>query len=556
MNKSLERREQLIDLKKKLKGDFYSLPIEVRYTQLLSEIVADEEQLYRSVKKFVKKYIDVHGDFFIKLDFDNSIEQICEQYGQDLTNEDYRDAIFHNDFLPSGETFPNVISDKIFKTFSVWTGDDWEESHLYYDLTLKEFGLIPNYLSENYFQNRIFFREIFTTVFSSQTIITLLKFFKKRATLKQLIETVQSDIVTEVKENLVEEFVGFVEYEDEKGNSKYYLSDIPFGLYTKEEYFEWFIKVDFDWEILNYETFKDYPGIIYIQEFLDYKSEKFNWNFANKILCNEDQSVFNLFLPKKSNKKVRLDFIVELLRHWNKDGLKEFEPHIWHSRITSLCEEEFDISYGELFDELQKFNPSKFENFINKLLGEDKIVCSRKKTLQSVKYLFEDGINYHYLLKRFKSRDNVKVEELILPVQLYSSLVTTSLTKFLFNLNSNLKIKLLFYNLKDQRDKKEFYHSVIDTVHDVVTECSQLTQESSQLVLQIPKLEDSEIDINELNQLVQTISELVSVEQVPTETVTGKNQTNLNKLHNQILSHESNIYNSSSETKRMVDDLL
>lgn len=63
MNKSLERREQLIDLKKKLKGDFYSLPIEVRYTQLLSEIVADEEQLYRSVKKFVKKYIDVHGDF-------------------------------------------------------------------------------------------------------------------------------------------------------------------------------------------------------------------------------------------------------------------------------------------------------------------------------------------------------------------------------------------------------------------------------------------------------------------------------------------------------------
>ena len=556
MNKSLERREPLIDLKKKLKGDFYSLPIEVRYTQLLSEIVTDEEGLYHSVKKFVKKYIDIHNDFFIKLDFDNSIEQICELYSQDLTNEDYRDTIFHNDFLPSGETFPNVISDKIFKTFSVWTGDDWEESHLYYDLTLKEFGLIPNYLSENYFQNRIFFREIFTTIFSPQTIITLLKFFKKRATLKQLIETVQSDIITEVKENLVEEFVGFVEYEDEKGNSKYYLSDIPFGLYTKEEYFEWFIKVDFDWEILNYETFKDYPGIIYIQEFLDYKLEKFNWNFANKILCNEDQSVFNLFLPKKSSKKVRLDFIVELLRHWNKDGLKEFEPHIWRSRITSLCEEEFDISYGELFDELQKFNPSKFENFINKLLGEDKIVCSRKKALQSVKYLFEDGINYHYLLKRFKSRDNVKVEELILPVQLYSSLVTTSLTKFLFNINSNLKIKLLFYNLKDQRDKREFCHSVIDTVHNVVTECSQLTQESSQLVLQIPKLEDSEIDINELNQLVQTISELVSVEQVPTETVTGKNQTNLNKLHNQILSHESNIYNSSSETKRMVDDLL
>ena len=556
MNKSLERRESLIDLKKKLKGDFYSLPIEVRYTQLLSEIVADEEGLYHSVKKFVEKYIDIHNDFFIKLDFDNSIEQICELYSQDLTNEDYRDAIFHNDFLPSGETFPNVISDKIFKTFSVWTGDDWEESHLYYDLTLKEFGLIPNYLSENYFQNRIFFREIFTTVFSSQTIIILLKFFKKRATLEQLIETVQSDIVTEMKENLVEEFVGFVEYEDEKGNSKYYLSDIPFGLYTKEEYFEWFIKVDFDWEILNYETFKDYPGIIYIQEFLDYKSEKFNWNFANKILCNEDQSVFNLFLPKKSSKKVRLDFIVELLRHWNKDGLKEFEPHIWCSRITSLCEEEFDISYGELFDELQKFYPSKFENFINKLLRENKIVCSRKKALQSVKYLFEDGLNYHYLLKRFKSRDNVKVEELILPVQLYSSLVTTSLTKFLFNLNSNLKIKLLFYNLKDQRDKKEFYHSVIDTVHDVVTECSQLTQESSQLVLQIPKLEDSEIDINELNQLVQTTSELVSVEQVPTETVIGKNQINLNKLHNQILSHESNIYNSSSETKRMVDNSL
>lgn len=556
MIKSLERREPLIDLKKKLKGDFYSLPIEVRYTQLLSEIVADEEGLYHSVKKFVKKYIDIHNDFFIKLDFDNSIEQICELYSQDLTNEDYRDTIFYNDFLPSGETFPNVISDKIFKTFSVWTGDDWEESHLYYDLTLKEFGLIPNYLSENYFQNRIFFREIFTTIFSPQTIITLLKFFKKRVTLEQLIEAVQSDIVTEVKENLVEEFVGFVEYEDEKGNSKYYLSDIPFGLYTKEEYFEWFIKVDFDWEILNYETFKDYPGIIYIQEFLDYKSEKFNWNFANKILCNEDQSVFNLFLPKKSSKKVRLDFIVELLRHWNKNGLKEFEPHIWCSRITSLCEEEFDISYRELFDELQKFYPSKFENFINKLLGENKIVCSRKKALQSVKYLFEDGLNYHYLLKRFKSRDNVKVEELTLPVQFYSSLVTTSLTKLLFNLNSNLKLKLLFYNLKDQRDKKEFYHSVIDTVHDVVTECSQLTQESSQLVLQIPKLEDSEIDINGLNQLVQTISELVSVEQVPTETVTGKNQTNLNKLHNQILSHESNIYNSSSETKRMVDDLL
>lgn len=556
MNKSLERRESLIDLKKKLKGDFYSLPIEVRYTQLLSEIVADEEHLYRSVKKFVKKYIDVHGDFFIKLDFDNSIEQICELYSQDLTNEDYRDTIFHNDFLPSGETFPNVISDKIFKTFSVWTGDDWEESHLYYDLTLKEFGLIPNYLSENYFQNRIFFREIFTTIFSPQTIITLLNFFKKRATLKQLIETVQSDIVTEVKENLVEEFVGFVEYEDEKGNSKYYLSDIPFGLYTKEEYFEWFIKVDFDWEILDYKTFKDYPGIIYIQEFLDYKSEKFNWNFANKILCNEDQSVFNLFLPKKSSKKVRLDFIVELLRHWNKDGLKEFEPHILRSRITSLCEEEFDISYRELFDELQKFNPSKFENFINKLLGEDKIVCFRKKALQSVKYLFEDAMNYHYLLKRFKSRDNVKVEELTLPVQFYSSLVTTSLTKLLFNLNSNLKLKLLFYNLKDQRDKKEFYHSVIDTVHDVVTECSQLTQESSQLVLQIPKLEDSEIDINGLNQLVQTISESVAVEEVPTETVIGGNRTNLNKLHNQILSHESNIYNSSSETKRMVDDLL
>ena len=247
---------------------------------------------------------------------------------------------------------------------------------------------------------------------------------------------------------------------------------------------------------------------------------------------------------------------MELLRHWNKDGLKEFEPHIWCSRITSLCEEEFDISYGELFDELQKFNPSKFENFINKLLGEDKIVCSRKKPLQSVKYLFEDGINYHYLLKRFKSRDNVKVEELTLPVQLYSSLVTTSLTKLLFNLNSNLKIKLLFYNLKDQRDKKEFYHSVIDTVHEVVTECSQLTQESSQLVLQIPKLEDSEIDINELNQLVQTTSESVAVEEVPTETVTEMNQINLNKLHNQILSHESNIYNSSSETKRMVDDLL
>lgn len=69
MNKSLERRESLIDLKKKLKGDFYSLPIEVRYTQLLSEIVADEEHLYRSVKKFVKKYIDVHGDFFYQTRF-------------------------------------------------------------------------------------------------------------------------------------------------------------------------------------------------------------------------------------------------------------------------------------------------------------------------------------------------------------------------------------------------------------------------------------------------------------------------------------------------------
>ena len=69
MNKSLERRGSLIDLKKKLKGDFYSLPIEVRYTQLLSEIVADEEHLYRSVKKFVKKYIDVHGDFFYQTRF-------------------------------------------------------------------------------------------------------------------------------------------------------------------------------------------------------------------------------------------------------------------------------------------------------------------------------------------------------------------------------------------------------------------------------------------------------------------------------------------------------
>ena len=175
MNKSLERRTILINIKEKLEGDFYSLPLEARYTKLLSEIVTDKEQLYHSVKKFVKKYIDIHNDFFIKVDFDNSIEQICELYSQDLTNEDYRDTIFHNDFLPSGETFPNVISDKIFKTFSVWTGDDWEESHLYYDLTLKEFGLIPNYLSENYFQNRIFFREIFTTIFSPQTIITLLK---------------------------------------------------------------------------------------------------------------------------------------------------------------------------------------------------------------------------------------------------------------------------------------------------------------------------------------------------------------------------------------------
>ena len=196
MNKSLERREPLIDLKKKLKGDFYSLPIEVRYTQLLSEIVADEEELYHSVKKFVKKYIDIHNDFFIKLDFDNSIEQICELYSQDLTNEDYRDKIIYNGNSIPGITFPQVFSDKLFKFFWVWDGDDYQECHLYYDLTLKEFGLKPKYLSGNYFQNKIFFREIFTNIFTPTTIIILLKFLKKKATLKQLVEAVQSDIVT------------------------------------------------------------------------------------------------------------------------------------------------------------------------------------------------------------------------------------------------------------------------------------------------------------------------------------------------------------------------
>ena len=100
-----------------MKGDFYSLPIEVRYTQLLSEIVTDEERLYHSVKKFVKKYIDIHGDYFLNIDFDNSIEQICELYSQDLTNEDYRDAIFIMIFYHQEKLFQMLSQIKSSKPF-------------------------------------------------------------------------------------------------------------------------------------------------------------------------------------------------------------------------------------------------------------------------------------------------------------------------------------------------------------------------------------------------------------------------------------------------------
>ena len=543
MNKSLERREQLIDLKKKLKGDFYSLPIEVRYTQLLSEIVADEEQLYRSVKKFVKKYIDVHGDFFIKLDFDNSIEQICEQYGQDLENEDYRDKIIYNGNSIPGITFPQVFSDKLFKSFYFWDGDDYQECHLYYDLTLKEFGFKPKYLSGNYFQNKIFFREIFTNIFTPTTIITLLKFLKKKTTLKQLVEAVQSDIVTEVKGELT---TGFVDVEVD---STFYLSYQPCGLHTEEEYFERFTKIDFDFELMNYKNFKDSPGIVYIQKMLNYKSKKFDWKFAKQLLLSVEKSVFHLFLSENPSQKERLDFVLELLRHWTKDDSKVTDIYIWRSNFIKLCEEEFNITSEELYDELERYYPNKFNNFINKMLGNDYPTNSRKKPLHSVKHLFKESLQNHYLLKRLKGRDNVTVKELTLPAQIDSSF-TTTLTELLFHFNSNLKINLLFYNLSDQEDKKKFYHSIINKVHELSTEYPELKEEKSQVIFQIPKLADSEIDTDKLNQMVHTLSESVTVEEVSTEFVTGENQIKLNNLYNQINSYGTTLGDALAETER------
>lgn len=543
MDKSLERRKPLIDLKKKLKGDFYSLPIEVRYTQLLSEIVADKEQLYHSVKKFVKKYIDIHNDFFIKLDFDNSIEQICEQYSQDLTNEDYRDKIIYNGNSIPGITFPQLFSDKLFKSFWVWDGDDYQECHLYYDLTLKEFGLKPKYLSGNHFQNKIFFREIFTNIFTPTTIIILLKFLKKKTSLKQLVETVQADIVTEVKAELT---TGFVDVEVD---STFYLSNHPCSLHTEEEYFERFTKIDFDFELMNYKNFKDSPGIVYIQKMLNYKSKKFDWKFAKQLLLSVEKSVFHLFLPKNPSQKERLDFVLELLRHWTKEDLEVTDIYIWRSNFIKLCEEEFNITSEELYNELGKYYSNRFENFINKMLGDDYPTSSRKKPLHSVKHLFKESLQNHYFLKRLKDRDNVTVKELTLPVQIDSSF-TTTLTELLFHFNSNLKVNLLFYNLSDQEDKNKFYHSVINKVHELSTEYPELKEEKSQVIFQIPKLADSEIDTNELNQMVRTISESVTVEEVSTEFVTGENQIKLNNLYNQINSYGTTLGDVLAETER------
>ena len=543
MNKSLERRTILINIKEKLEGDFYSLPLEARYTKLLSEIVTDEEQLYRSVKKFVKKYIDVHGDFFIKLDFDNSIEQICEQYGQDLENEDYRDKIIYNGNSIPGITFPQVFSDKLFKSFYFWDGDDYQECHLYYDLTLKEFGLKPKYLSGNYFQNKIFFREIFTNIFTPTTIITLLKFLKKKTTLKQLVEAVQSDIVTEVKGELT---TGFVDVEVD---STFYLSYQPCGLHTEEEYFERFTKIDFDFELMNYKNFKDSPGIVYIQKMLNYKSKKFDWKFVKQLLLSVEKSVFHLFLSENPSQKERLDFVLELLRHWMKDDSKVTDIYIWRSNFIKLCEEEFNITSEELYDELERYYPNKFNNFINKILGNDYPTNSRKKSLHSVKHLFRESLQNHYFLKRLKVRDNVSVEKLTLPVQIDSSF-TTTLTELFFHFNSNLKVNLLFYNLLDQEDKNKFYHSVINKVHELYTEYPQLEEEKSQVAFQIPKLAESEIDTDKLNQMVRTISESVTVEEVSTEFVTGENQIKLNNLYNQISSYGTTLGDALAETER------
>ena len=338
---------------------------------------------------------------------------------------------------------------------------------------------------------------------------------------------------------------GFVDVEVD---STFYLSYQPCGLHTEEEYFERFTKIDFDFELMNYKNFKDSPGIVYIQKMLNYKSKKFDWKFAKQLLLSVEKSVFHLFLSENPSQKERLDFVLELLRHWTKDDLKVADIYIWRSNFIKLNEEEFNITSEELYDELERYYPNKFNNFINKMLGNDYPTNSRKKPLHSVKHLFRESLQNHYFLKRLKVRDNVSVEKLTLPVQIDSSF-TTTLTELLFHFNSNLKVNLLFYNLSDQEDKNKFYHSVINKAHELFTEYPELEEENSQVVFQVPKLADSEID-NELNQMVRTISESVTVEEVSTEFITGKNQIKLNNLYNQINSYGTTLGDALAETER------
>lgn len=77
-----------------------------------------------------------------------------------------------------------------------------------------------------------------------------------------------------------------------------------------------------------------------------------------------------------------------------------------------------------------------------------------------------------------------------------------------------------------------------------------MKEEKSQVIFQIPKLADSEIDTDKLNQIVHTLSESVTVEEVSTEFVAGENQIKLNNLYNQINSYGTTLGDALAETER------